>query len=97
MVHNFNKYYIPYISRNFGGLIFGILSNNYIWRYINFAKFKVLLYNLKCDLHDWCDFNLASSEKIAKSPNFNPSQNFYSYGTFLLMGEYLHKYFTKCA
>ena len=41
------------------------------------AKFKVLLYNLKCGLCDWRDFNLASSEKIAKSPNFNPSQNFY--------------------
>ena len=43
-------------------------------------KFKVLLYNLKCSLRDWRDFNLAPSEKIAKSPNFNPSQNFYSYG-----------------
>ena len=25
-------------------------------------------------------FNLASSAKIAKSSNFNPRQNFYSYG-----------------
>ena len=46
------------------GLIFGILSNNCIWWYINLAKFKVLLYNLKCSLRDWQDFNLASSEKF---------------------------------
>ena len=57
------------------GLIFGVLSNNCIWRYINLVKFKVLLYNLKCGLHDWRDFNLAPSEKIAKSPpNFNPAK-----------------------
>ena len=30
------------------------------------VKFKVLLYNLKCGLCDWWDFNLMSSEKIAK-------------------------------
>ena len=57
-------------------LIFGVLSNNCIWQYINLVKFKVLLYNLQCSLRDWWNFNLASSEK---SPNFNPSQNFYSY------------------
>ena len=32
------------------GPIFGILSNNCIWRYINLMKFKVLLYNLQCGL-----------------------------------------------
>ena len=63
------------------GLIFGVLSNNYIWQYINLVKFKLMLYNLKCGLHDWWDFNLASSEK---PPNFNPSQNFYSYGNVFL-------------
>ena len=67
----------------FVALKFGVLSNNCIWRYINLMKFKVLLYNLKCCLHDWY-FNSVSSEKIAKSPNFNPSQNFYSYGITLL-------------
>ena len=46
------------------GLIFGILSNNCIWQYINLAKFKVLLYNLKCSLHDRQDFNLAPSVKL---------------------------------
>ena len=45
----------------FGGIL--------IWQ----KSIKVLLYTLKCDLHDWQDFNLASSEKIAKSPKFNPS------------------------
>ena len=59
------------------GLIFGVLSNNCIWQYIALVKFKVLLYNLKCGLHDWQDFNLMPLEK---SSNFNPSQNFYSYG-----------------
>ena len=39
------------------GLIFGVLSNNCIWRYINYAKFKVLLYNLQCGLHDWWEKN----------------------------------------
>ena len=29
-------------------------------------KFKVLLYNLKCGLRDWWDFNLVSLEE---SPN----------------------------
>ena len=28
------------------------------------TKFKVLLYNLKCSLHDWQDFNLATLEKL---------------------------------
>ena len=46
------------------GLKFGVLSNNCVWCYINLAKFKVLLYNLKCDLRDWWDFNLESSEKM---------------------------------
>ena len=34
--------------------------------YINLVKFKVLLYNLKCGVCDWWDFNLVSLEK---SPN----------------------------
>ena len=75
-----------HISRNFGGTNiwhFVILSTNCIWQYINLAKFKVLLYNLKCGLHDWWDFNMASLENITKSPNFNPSQNFYSYDIFV--------------
>ena len=59
------------------GLIFDVLSNNCIWWYIN------LLYNLQCSLRDWWGFNLVSSEKITKSPNFNPSQNFYSYGIYI--------------
>ena len=63
------------------GLIFGVLSNNCIWWYINVAKFKVLLYNLECGLRDWQDFNLTSLERIAKSINFNPGQNFYSYSS----------------
>ena len=48
---------------------------------MNLAEFKVLLYNLKCSLCDWQDFKLMPSEKITKSPNFNPSQNFYSYNS----------------
>ena len=32
-------------------------------------------------MHDWRDFNSVSSEESA---NFNPSQNFYSYGMVLL-------------
>ena len=33
-------------------IIFGVLCNNCILQYINLAKFKVLLYNLKCGLWD---------------------------------------------
>ena len=61
------------------GLIFGVLSDNCIWRYFNLAKFKVLLYNLKCGLRDWWDFNLVPLDKFTKLANFNPDQNFYSY------------------
>ena len=60
-----------YISRNFAGTniwCFVLTVFGYI--------LQVLLYNLKCGLHDWWDFNLAPLEKIAKSPNFNPSQKF---------------------
>ena len=39
----------------------GILSNKIQW-YINLTKFKVLLYNLKCGLCDWRDFNLVPLE-----------------------------------
>ena len=56
-----------------------------IWQYINLVKFKVLFYNLKCSLCDWGDFNLASPEKIANLPIFNPSQNFYSYDKLFLI------------
>ena len=68
---------------------------NWIWRYINLAKFKVLLYYLKCSLHYWWDINLAPSEKITKLPNFGPSQNFYSYGIVTINTSALARKVTK--
>ena len=51
------------------GLIFGILSNDCIWQYVNLEKFKVLLHNLKCSLCHWRECHQK------KLQNFNPSQN----------------------
>ena len=66
-------------------LIFGVMPNNCIWRYFNLAKFKVLLYNLKSAVYVIGGILIWSYQKIAKSPNFNPSQNFYSYGNYIAM------------
>ena len=70
------------ISRNFGGTDIWHLSNNCIWWYINLAKFKVLLYNLKCG-YVIGGILIWRHHKIAKSPNFNSNQNFYSNGSYI--------------
>ena len=76
-------------------VIFGVLSDNWIWQYINLAKLKLPFYNLKCSLRYWWDINLAPSEKITKLPNFSPSQNFYSYGIVTINTSALARKVTK--